>query len=540
MTITTFSVPFSYFDQDRYERGVIETLTPLRSLTVPDNDLPYEFEMYLPEGAVRENYCRITTQKRPNRVYYFITNVQGAQNNKQKLLHFRMDTLTTYDAASVGFKPYSVWEQGHVCGYIGADGRKYAVYKAGEVDMDYGRGKIPEVTSLQNTVDSAHANQNSIIIFFTEETTGRQLYAVSSEPVEPSDVETGNFLSYLATATKFLSDTITINIGSVTAVYIVPRVFSGIILANTSSFDLLTVDVGTAFPRSYYVSNNKSALVDGGAIATIHATKETVWRWVGMPGAWLEIPPYCKGTVANYPDGNYDEAIWFRTAISSSGDLSCQMSAFGNTVELSANFKVTFFWRDEGAKTQRDVTAAIGVAAQSVATVGAVALAPATGGASALAAVSGAAGLTTSAMALSDTFKAPPPITGGSGSYPAGFFYGASYMLRSPTYQSQPPFSIEWQQSQAAHIAAHVYGAKGQVTGSDSIASLRENQGTAERLPHYMFCRGDVYPKWGDDPVPERAQAEIRTLFAQGVRFWFEQMPQANQEWVPRYDNATN
>lgn len=540
MIITTFSVPFSYFDQDRYEPGVIAELTPLRNLTVPDNDLPYEFEMYLPEGEVRENYCRITTQKRPNLVYYFITNVQGAQNSKQKLLHFRMDTLTTYNAVSVDFKPYSVWEQGHVCGYIGADGKNYAVYKAGEVDMDYGRGKIPEVISLQNSVDPEHANQNSIIIFFTEETTGRQLYAVSSEPVEPNDVETGNFLSYLATATKFLSDTITINIGSVTSVYIVPRVFSGIILANTSSFDLLTVDVGTAFPRSYYVSNNKSSLVDGGSIAQIHATKETVWRWVGMPGAWLEIPPYCKGTAANYPDGNYDEAIWFRTAISSSGDLSCQMSAFGNTVELSANFKVTFFWRDEGAKTQRDVTAAIGVAAQSVATVGAVALAPATGGASALAAVSGAAGLTTSAMALSDTFKAPPPITGGSGSYPAGFFYGASYMLRSPTYQSQPPFSIEWQQSQAAHIAAHVYGAKGQVTGSESIASLREKQGTAERLPNYMFCRGDVYPKWGNNPVPERAQAEIRTLFAQGVRFWFEQMPQANQEWIPRYDNASN
>lgn len=540
MIITTFSVPFSYFDQDRYVRGVIATLSPLRSLTVPDNDLPYEFEMYLPEAAVRENYCCITTLKRPNLVYYFITNVQGAQNNKQKLLHFRMDTLTTYAAASVGFKPYSVWEQGHVCGYIGADGINYAVWKAGEVDMDYGRGKIPEVTSLQNTVDPTHANQNSIIIFFTEETTGRQFYGVSSEPVEPNDVETGNFLSYLATATKFTSDSLTINIGSVTAVYIVPRVFSGIILANTSLFDLLTVDVGTAFPRSYYVSNNQSALVDGSVTAHIFANKATVWRWIGMPGAWLEIPPYCKGTAANYPDGNYDEKIWFRAAISSSGDLTCQMSTFGNSVELSANFKVTFFWRDEGAKTQRDVTAAIGVAAQSVATVGAVALAPATGGASALAAVSGAAGLTTSAMALSDTFKSPPPITGGSGSYPAGFFYGASNMLRSPTYQSQPPFSVEWQQSEAAYVAAHVYGAKGQVTGAESIAALRETQGDSGNLPHYMFCRGDVYPKWGNDPVPERAQAEIRTLFAQGVRFWFEPMPSANSEWFPRYNNATN
>lgn len=491
---------------------------------IADVDFPQSFDCPLPVNVPPNQNMLLMKSQTGERAFYFLEYIQGMtyySGRQTRFCRAVMDVFSTYDVYSLPLR--GVWHRGHVCGYAnGANPPKPRTVTAqsGDIKFPY---PSSDATVQKVSVLMGYEDTYRLVIFATAGDTnpgaieayadGEKICLFSADTFGATSVT--DSVSLIATAAELynLLGVLRTKISTIDSIYAIPAWIAadpategGFVMHNLR-------DAGGNTILQVY-AKQKSAATLFGVKATVDSMNDQA---LVCGTARIEIPSVCvSGESAEY-------GVRFTSAITPN-NITLSMAYGAQSADITQYFKVPFYWRDEGAKQERDIQAVLGAGLGLLGLVGA--------GAGGLGAAIGAAGIIAGAAQVAG---APAPTYFGAGFYPGSWLTYPSEYSANTVFGG--PVMMTYRRTLASQYMINAYGGVGDVAAQLTIGAVASATGYN---PKWTYAQGDVELPVSETTinVPEWAREEISALMRRGVRAWrIGNVDTTADWWASRYQS---
>ena len=519
MTFVFFSANIHEGGEDRLSTTSLFSLAAASRYKfedIADVDFPQAFDCPLPVDVPPNQNMLLMTSYPGLRAFYFLEYIQGMTYywGQTRFCRAVMDVFSTYDVYSLPLR--GVWHRGHVCGYSnGANPPKPRTVTAQSGDVKFPYPSSDATVQKMSTL-MGYEDTYRLVIFATAGDTnpgaietyadGEKICLYSEKVYSATGVT--DVVGKLATTVELynLAGLLRTAISTLDSIYAIPTWMIATPSGDTGFFPYQVRDADRNVLISAFSKLGSSATLVGNK-ATVDSMNDQA---LVCGTARIEIPSVCvSGESAEY-------GIRFTSAITPT-NIALSMAYGSQSADITQYFKVPFYWRDEGAKQERDIQAVLGAGLGLLGLVSA--------GAGGLGAAIGATGIIAGAA---QSAGAPAPTYFGAGSYPGSWLTYPSEYSANTVFGG--PVMITYRRTLASQYMINAYGGVGDVAAQLTLSAAMSATGYN---PKWIYAQGDVELPVSEATinVPEWAREEISALMRRGVRAWCISNVDTTADW---------